>query len=106
MTSRSDEHSNYDAFMAHLEKEKTRDFGDVEAYQREVKYWTIQLTDSVGSAGFSLDCEDELMTRNGEVGFNFDITLGPVNARKLIAFLRALPPEPDDDELPDNQEPR
>jgi len=80
-----------EATFRHLEQLE-RD-GKAEIYESEVKRFDLRLRRAVGDA---MAEEDE-----NETGlFNFTITLGPVNARKLIDFLQTLPDEPEEDEEP------
>lgn len=63
-----------------------------------VQRYQLVLGDSVGDC--SIEIDENMLGDLDAMIFDFKITLGPVNADKLINFLKALPPEPEDESHP------
>jgi hypothetical protein len=97
------EHSNADEFEAWIEAEQEKEGDPRIELNRGVKNWTVPIGEGGDDFAYmTLDTADGFMSvRSGEAAYQFEMSLGPVNAKKLIAFLRTLPPEPDDDEKPE-----
>lgn len=81
------------AFDAHLQAlgGDSENVGKVEPNTYEETVYTVHLGDSVatcyGGATFTADPNEFAI-------YNFEITLGPANSKRLVDFLLSLPDEP------------
>lgn len=86
-----------EAFLEHLKQ--LEDDGKNDLVEYEVKRHCLYISDRVsGGMGGAHVEEDE----NEQGTFNFSITLGPANARRLVDFLQTLPDEPEEDDEDDD----
>lgn len=97
------EHSNADAFETWLQAQEASDEPNTIEPNRGVQCWYVPIgTGGDEYARMLLDTVDgNLSVASGEAAYQFDMVLGPVQAKKLIEFLRTMPREPADDEKPE-----
>lgn len=80
-----------DDFIAGLRKLDRDDDPHVSENTYELSHYGVQISDGVGDASFERDVDDHHI-------FNWSLRLGPVNSKRLLDFVLALPDEPEDDE--------